>query len=85
MTHQDFIIDEIAKELDRLFATFDTKVLATAMLLRSATALRAVHSAGMWRVEDVRAVVEGVTKDIYEPLPKDQLPKVAALGGGTLQ
>jgi hypothetical protein len=84
--HRDFVLNEIAKELDLLFSTFDTKILATAMMLRSAHALRAVHSAGMWKVDDVRAVIEGATKDVYEPLPKDQVPKVATLGGsGTLQ
>lgn len=85
MNHQDFVIGEIAKELDLLFSTFDTKVLAAAMLLRSTQALRAVHSAGMWRVEDVKAVIDGATKDVLTPLPKDQVPKVATLGGGTLQ
>jgi hypothetical protein len=76
MDHRDFVLGEITKELDLLFSTFDTKILATAMMLRSA---------GMWRVEDVKAVVDGATKDILTPLPKDQVPKVAALGGGTLQ
>jgi len=86
MNHNDFVINEINKELDLLFSTFDTKTLATAMMLRSAQMLRACHSAGVWKVEDVRAVVEGATEDIYEPLPKDQVPKVATTGGnGTIQ
>jgi hypothetical protein len=86
LNHQEFVYAEIAKELDILFSTFDTKTLATAMMIRSAYALRACHSAGLWKVEDVRAVVEGATADIYEPLPVDQVPKIATTGGnGTVQ
>jgi hypothetical protein len=85
MNHNDFIANEISKELDRLFGTFDTKYLATAMLIRSAQALRACHSAGVWCVEDVRAVVESATEHVYTPLPKDQVPRVASPGGNTLQ
>lgn len=84
-THSDFMIGEINKELDLLFSTFDTKTLATAMMLRSAQALRAVHSAGLWRVEDVQAVVDSATKDILKPLPADQIPKIATTGNSSLQ
>jgi hypothetical protein len=79
-SHQDFIFDEIARELTTLFTTFDTRTLASAMLIRSAKALRALHSTGMWKKEDVRVVVEAALKDIYEPLPKDQLPPVSMIG-----
>lgn len=86
MDHRDFIVNEINKELDLLFSTFDTKTLATVMMIRSAAALRAIHNAGLWKVDDVRAVVEGATADIYKPLPKDQIPKIATSGGnGTVQ
>jgi hypothetical protein len=86
MDHHDFIINEISKELDILFSTFDTRMLATAMMVRSAQALRATHASGMWRVEDVRAVIEGALENVYEPLPKEQMPKVVPTGrSGTLQ
>ena len=86
-THQDFIFDEISRELTTLFMTYDTRTLATAMMVRSAKALRALHSTGMWKKEDVRAVVDAALQDIYEPIPKDQLPPVTSIGGtkGPLQ
>lgn len=85
MNRTDFIANEIHSELDRLFSTFDTKFLATAMMIRASAALRACHSAGVWKVEDVKAVVEGALEHVYEPLPKDQVPRVATPGGSTLQ
>ena len=87
MNRQDFIANEIHSELDRLFSTFDTKFLATAMMIRASAALRACHSAGVWTVADVRAVVEGATENVYTPLPPDQVPRIASSGsaGNTLQ
>jgi hypothetical protein len=86
MKHDEFIIKEIHKELDLLFSTFDTKVLSAAMMLRSAHALRAVHSAGLWHIEDVKAVVDDSLKDIYVRLPEAKIPRVCVMGGkNTLQ
>ena len=79
-THKDFIVEEIYNELNVLCSTFDTRMLATAMLLKSTQMLRALHSTGMWRTEDIKAVVEGALENIYEQLPKDQVPRVATIG-----
>lgn len=81
MNHGDVVISQIAEQLDVLCSSFDTKVLAAAMMLRSAQMLRACHSAGVWKVEDVRAVVESATKNIYTPLPENRAPKVVTLDG----
>jgi hypothetical protein len=81
MNHSDIVITQITEQLDVLCSSFDTKVLAAAMMLRSAQMLRACHSAGVWKVEDVRAVVESATKNIYTPLPENRAPKVVTLDG----
>lgn len=81
MNHSDVVISQITEQLDVLCSSFDTKVLAAAMMLRSAQMLRACHSAGVWKVEDVRAVVESATKNIYTPLPENRAPKVVTLDG----
>jgi hypothetical protein len=83
MNHSDIVITQITEQLDVLCSSFDTKVLAAAMMLRSAQMLRACHSAGVWKVEDVRAVVESATKNIYTPLPENRAPKVVTLDGNS--
>lgn len=77
MTTIDSMVDQIQEDLTQLFMKYDTKLLATAMLMRSATALRTVHSAGIWKVSDVQAVVEAALEDIYTPIPAENLPPVA--------
>jgi len=79
---QDDIISAISIELDRLYATFDTRVLAAAMLVKSTVVLRACHSAGAMKVEDVQAMIKEVTSDIYLPLPRSQVPPVITTDGG---
>lgn len=85
MNHEDFIINEIHTELNRLFLTFDTKVLAAAMMIRAGQALRACHSAGVWTVDDVRVVVEEATADVYTPLTEDKVPRIVTTGNDTVQ
>jgi uncharacterized membrane protein (DUF2068 family) len=84
-THEDFIIREITKELNILFSTFDTKVLATAMMIQSARALRSLHTAGVWTVKDVKDVLAVATENILLPFPPDQIPEVRTINNSPPQ
>lgn len=78
--HQSSVQDEIDTLIQSMVMTYDTKLLGVLLLTRGAELLRAVHSAQLWRVEDVRAVVDAVTKDIYEPLDAKDIPRVETIG-----
>jgi len=76
------VADQIQDRLTELFMTYDTKLLATIMMHRSAKALQGLHSLDIWEVEDVRVVVEESIKDIYVRLPQEDIIRVTAKSSG---
>lgn len=79
------ILRQCEDELRSLFMRYDTKTLASLMFIRSASALRSLHTAGIWKVEDVQAVVQFALQNIYTP--QENMPEVRPLNDGnqTLQ
>jgi hypothetical protein len=80
-TYPSSLVDEMNDQLDQLFSTYDTRLLSSLMLVRAGAALRALHSVGAWKVEDVKVIVDDVLSTIYTPLPKSDHPAIATTGG----
>lgn len=90
MSHQKTVLHQIADDLDAMIMKYDARLLGSAMLLRAAQVLRGAHSTGLWKLGDVRAVVEGALEDVFKPLPFAEQPAVRIAGDdeghiGTLQ
>ena len=78
--HHTNVSNEINKRIDEMLMTYDTKLLATTLVFRGVQALRALIAANMWRKEDVKAVIDGATADVFLPFPKNKIPQISTIG-----
>lgn len=61
------VADEIAAKLSELQMSYDTKVLATSLLVRGAQLLAGCRAAGVWTQEDVVNILVGINGVALEP------------------
>lgn len=67
---------KIQAEIDRLFTTFDTRLLTTLMLHNAISGIRSLQSAKVWEVAEVRKLIADAFFDLSTPVPDDKVPGI---------
>lgn len=79
--HFRMVIREIDEELNVLVPKYDTKTLAISMMGKAAYMMRMLENMNLMTADEINRTVLECINGIHDPIAKDQLPRVQAIGG----
>jgi hypothetical protein len=71
---------EMMDEVHDMAHRYDAKMLAIVLLSQSANLFQACLAVQLMSEDEIRRTIAEATKNVYDPIPADQMPKVGVIG-----
>jgi hypothetical protein len=76
------VMNEIGERLDDLILSYDSKVLATMLVVKGCGLLRALYNSGLWTEKDIKPILDEAAREVF--LPMEKQVKTITIGASTL-
>lgn len=78
--HMSRKLEEIQAKIDELYLTYDSKLLAAVMMVRSGQLLQGLYSVGAASDGEINSMISEAFKNATTKLPTDKTPHMITVG-----